>query len=67
VFSSKAESAQKISTTIVSESAYQCIHGGDVVKSDDTVGLLRKDGFRPVTTQGKAFLKASGNPLAVHL
>lgn len=48
---------------VVEEKAYGCVHGGSVVHDGTTIGLLRADGFRPVTAAGAAFLKETGNPL----
>lgn len=53
---------------IASKEAYGCIRpdGGAIVIQDRTFGMIRGEHFHPVTEAGAAFLRESGNPLAVH-
>lgn len=53
--------------TVVSAEAYGCVVGGEVAHNGHTLGLLRSDGFRPITPDGAAFLKQTGNPLHTSL
>lgn len=51
-----------------SKEAYGCIRpdGGAVVLSNGKLGMMRNENFHPVTDRGAAFLKESGNQLALH-
>ncbi len=67
VFSSAPRGLAETPRLVVREKEYGCVHGGEVVRAEGTLGLLREDGFRPVTAEGAAFLHASKNPLATSL
>lgn len=67
VFAAAPKPAPTTSALIVDEATYGCVHGGKVVHDGGTIGLLRAEGFHPVTPEGSAFLRNSQNPLAVHL
>lgn len=68
VFSAQAETPPTETTVVVPEKTYGCVHGGDVVRGGNgQLGLLRHDGFRPVTPAGAAFLRTTGNPLGFDL
>lgn len=55
-------------TVVVAAQGYGCIRpdGGDVVKADGVLGMMRGENFHPVTFQGARFLRANGNALAAH-
>ena len=53
---------------IVPAVQYGCVRtdGGDVVKADGILGMMRGENFHPVNLAGAAFLRATGNQLATH-
>ncbi len=53
---------------LVSKEDYGCVRpdGGAVVLAGGVLGMMRAGSFHPVTQDGAAFLRESGNRLAEH-
>ena len=68
VFTSVGENAA-VRETIVSAVDYGCVKGFGAIVTDTIgrLGQVRGASFHPVSSEGAAFLRASGNPLTAHL
>ncbi len=64
VFTKEPQLFRVHARTILTPDEYGCVHGGAIVQSRGTLGILRTDGFRPITVAGAAFLRETANPLA---